>query len=110
MDSSRVSQRKITRRVAGLGQWAVRVGLASVLAMGVGYLPYKAYGPRGVPRVLKLERDLQELEEKNRSLQDENVRLLDRVKSLKSDPEAIERVARDELGLSRPEDVVFQFE
>jgi cell division protein FtsB len=32
------------------------------------------------------------------------------VHSLKEDPRAIERVARDELGLVRPEDIVFQFE
>jgi cell division protein FtsB len=100
----------MARRASGPGRWLVRIALASTLAAGVGYLPYKAYGPRGVPRVLRLQRDLWELEDKNRSLQEENIRLLDRAKSLKSDPEAIERVARDELGLARPEDVVFQFE
>jgi cell division protein FtsB len=91
-------------------RWTLRLATAAVLALGVGYLPYRAYGPGGVGRTLRLERDLRELEEGNRRLQEENARLRQRIRSLRDDRDAIERVARDELGLVRPEDVVFQFE
>ncbi len=95
---------------SGLSRWLFRLLLAGFLAVGVGYLPYRAYGPGGVGRTLRLERDLEGLEESNRRLQEENHRLRQRVRSLREDRQAIEQVARDELGLVRPEDVVFQFE
>jgi len=93
-----------------LSRWLLRLLLAAALAIGVGYLPYRAYGPGGVGRTLRLQRDLEGLEESNRRLQEENLRLRQRIHSLRDDRRAIEQVARDELGLVRPEDVVFQFE
>lgn len=97
-------------KAAALRRWVLRLALAAMLAVGVGYLPYRAYGPEGVSRMLRLQRDLEALEQGNLKLADENYRLRQRVKSLKEDREIIERVARDELGLVRPEDIVFQFE
>jgi len=93
-----------------LRRWSFRLLVAGAMALGAGYLPYRAYGPDGVARTLRLQRDLDGLEARNRVLQEENQRLRQRVHSLKEDPRAIERVARDELGLVRPEDIVFQFE
>ncbi len=98
------------RGVALLKHWFFRLVLASALAVGVGYLPYRAYGPDGVSRTLRLQRDLDALELRNRQLHEENHRLRQRVHSLRDDRQAVERVARDELGLVRPEDIVFQFE
>ncbi len=91
-------------------RWSVRLLLALGLAVGIGYLPYRAYGPQGLTRTLRLERDLRDLDERNRQLQEENHRLRGRAHALREDRAAIERVARDELGLVRPEDLVFQFE
>ena len=91
-------------------RWLFRFLSAAALALGIGYLPYKAYGPSGVAQALRLEKDLKELEESNKKLQEENYVLIQRIQSLKDDRNAIERVARDELGLVRPEDVVFKFE
>jgi cell division protein FtsB len=34
--------------------------------------------------------------------------LQDRVKSLKTDPQAIEHIARDEMGLARPGEYIFK--
>lgn len=95
---------------SSISRWFFRLLLAAFLAVGVGYLPYRAYGPGGVGRTLRLQRDLEGLEESNRRLQEENLRLRTRVRALREDRLAIEQVARDELGLVRPEDVVFQFE
>ncbi len=91
-------------------RWVLRLLMAAVLAVGVGYLPYRAYGPDGVSRTLRLQRDLEALETRNRQLAEDNLRLRQRVRSLREDRQAVERVARDELGLVRSEDVVFQFE
>jgi cell division protein FtsB len=91
-------------------RWLLRVLLSTALAVGIGYLPYKAYGPGGVARALRLERDLRQLEEGNHKLREENGRLRQRIRDLKDDREIIERVARDELGQVRAEDLVFHFE
>lgn len=97
-------------RIVHLRRWSLRLALAATLALAIGYLPYKAYGPGGVARALRLERDLQRLEESNRQLWGQNHQLRQHIQSLKDDREAIEAVARDELGLVRPEDIVIQFE
>jgi cell division protein FtsL len=41
-------------------------------------------------------------------LSKENAELSDEVKSLKTDPHKIESIARDELGLARPNDVIIK--
>jgi cell division protein FtsB len=72
-------------------------------------MPYRAgYGPDGVTRALQLESDLDQLVRGNRKLRKENRALRKKIKSLKTDRGVIEQVARDELGMVRPEDIVFQ--
>lgn len=84
--------------------------LAAVLAVGLGYLPYKAYGPGGLSRIVRLRDELTDLKQKNHNLRDHNKRLRQQIGSLKNDNRAIERVARDELGLVRSRDIIFLFE
>ncbi|MCC6746268.1 MAG: septum formation initiator family protein [Deltaproteobacteria bacterium] len=91
-------------------RWVLRLALAGGLAVGLGYLPYRAYGPSGVGRVHRLEQQLDRLDRGNAAMQEENQRLRGQVKRLTDGRRAIERVARDELGLVRPGDLVFQFE
>jgi cell division protein FtsB len=91
-------------------RWVFRAILASALAVALGYLPYQAYGPEGLARALRLEDDLRSLREGNRRLEKENAELRRQIKGLRDDRHVIERVARDELGMVRPEDIVFQLE
>lgn len=91
-------------------RWGFRLLLSAVLAAMLGYLPYRAYGPSGIGRVLRLERDLERIDGENRQLEAENRQLADRIGRLKGDAREVERVARDELGLVRPNDLVFLFE
>jgi len=91
------------------GRWIIRLVLASVLAVGFGYLPYRAYGPQGVSKALRLMHDLELVERRNVDLKRENHVLHRRIRQLKQDRAVIEQVARDELGLVRPDDIVFQF-
>ncbi len=93
-----------------IGRWVFRVVLALPLAMAIGYLPYRAYGPEGIGQVRRLEAELQRVDRQNTSLRAENRALQLRIGQLKQDRRAIERVARDELGLVRPSDLVFLFE
>mgnify|MGYP001598520829 CR=1 FL=1 len=84
--------------------------MAAVIAGAIGYVPYRLYGKGGVGHVLRLQRDLEGLTAANLRLAEENGRLRRRIQQLREEPAAVERVARDELGLVRPNDLVFLFE
>jgi cell division protein FtsB len=67
---------------------------------------------RGVSRLHKLQRDLARQEITNRQLREENAALAKTVKLLSppvSDA-ALEKVAREQLGFVRPDEVIFHFE
>jgi cell division protein FtsB len=91
-------------------RWLFRLALAVGLAVCLGYLPYQAYGPQGMGRISHLKRQWAEIQQKNRRLVGENERLRHQIIRLRDDRHALEKVARDELGLVRPSDIVFQFE
>ncbi|PYT80529.1 MAG: hypothetical protein DMG40_12285 [Acidobacteria bacterium] len=65
----------------------------------------------GTHGYLAMRRTGQEIEKVNADIQrlnKENVRLEEEVKELKSDPRKIEKIARDELGLARPGEVIIK--
>lgn len=86
----------------------VAILIALLLAASVA-VPLKLFGPRGLERVTRLERELQGLEENNRQLEQENQSLLNEIRSFHSNPGYVEKVARDELGMVGPDEIIFQF-
>lgn len=84
--------------------------LAGALAVGIGYLPYHFYGPQGVGRVARLEHEHRALLAETGRLAQQNKELAQEIRELRSNRRAAERVARDELGLVRPSDLIFLFE
>lgn len=81
----------------------------ALLVLAIVAVPLRILDERGLPRYRVLKSELGEVEEANARLEAE-VRALEReVEALRSDPEAIERVARDELGMIREGELVFQF-
>lgn len=90
--------------------WARRLGLAALLAAALGYLPYRVYLRSGLSRYLSLAGELSHLRGENQRLRLENRRLARELTRLRTDEGAIERVAREELGLVRPGEIVFKVE
>jgi len=82
--------------------------IALLLTAAVG-LPLGLFGSKGLDRVRRLSLELQEFEEANRSIRRENEALRRQIRALHSDPGYIEKIARDELGLIGPQEVVYQF-
>lgn len=64
----------------------------------------------GLRRYVRLRQDLHTLNQRNTHLATENARLRREVQQLHDDPAAIERAAREELGLVRPGEVVITLE
>jgi cell division protein FtsB len=86
--------------------WAGRLVAATVVASVLAFVPYHLYARSGLARTVALGRDLTALRARNRELAAENERLSHEAEALRSDPSAIERVARADLGWVRPGEIV----
>jgi cell division protein FtsB len=67
----------------------------------------------GTHGVLAMHRSMQQsaaIQKEIQQLNDENQKLQSRVHSLKSDPAAIERIAREDMGLARPGEYIFKIQ
>lgn len=83
------------------------IAFMSLIALAlVGF----ALDPKGLRHSWRLLADVQRIEAENRSLMEGNERLRVELRRLAGDPAALERAAREELGLVRPGEVVFRLE
>lgn len=90
--------------------WSARIVVSCALAVGVGYLPYHLYLRSGLSRFVALRAELAQLEARNQKLRAGIMVLRMQLTGLKEDSEAVERVARDELGMLRSGEVVYKVE
>jgi cell division protein FtsB len=67
------------------------------------------WSPNGLLHLRQLHREHQELIQKNHALEKENQLLYEEIGQLRSDPAAIEHLARQELGLVKDGELIFQF-
>ncbi|WP_231511133.1 FtsB family cell division protein [Chondromyces apiculatus] len=90
-------------------RWIERVLPVAMLVIAVVGAPVMILAPQGLPRLRSLERELTQVEDENAELTREIEALRGKVSRLRDDPTAVERIARDNLGLVRQTEVVFQF-
>jgi len=89
---------------AGLRRKAGAV--ASLLAL-IALLVGSFFGDRGVLQLMAQRRKANALQQELQDLRAESLRLAEEIAALHSDPRAIERLAREELGLARSGETVF---
>lgn len=80
-----------------------------VVVVGLGLLAlvvHTVFGPGGYLDLQKQQAEADQLNEKVERLENENRRLTEEIKDLKTDPDAIERVAREQLKMVRPGETV----
>lgn len=87
-----------------------RVLPIGVLVVAIVAVPVMILSPTGLSRLRNLELERQRADQEVSRLSQEIRELRAQVARIKSDPAAVERVARDELGLVRQTEVVFQFD
>jgi cell division protein FtsB len=81
--------------------------MKSVVAFGICLILFGiAAGDRGLPALLRAREQVSVLSREISDLRAENARLKIRAAALRSDPSAIELVARQTLGLARPDEIV----
>jgi len=81
-----------------------------VLTVSLIAVPVLVLEPQGMPRMRALDKELKEVEAENAELRRDVARLRTEVKDLRENPTAVERIAREQLGLVRKSEVVFQFD
>jgi len=81
--------------------WFLAAGLALLLLQDI-------FGTHGVLAMRRTQQQADQIRREINQLDEENRKLQDRVKALKSDPATIERIARQEMHLSRPGELVFE--
>lgn len=89
----------------GRGKLWLAGGVFVVLLVGVSVMD-----GRGFRRYLRLQQDVQSLQERNRGVAEQNAALRLEVERLKRDPRALERAVREELGYVKPGEIVINVE
>jgi cell division protein FtsB len=81
-----------------------------ILALACVSAPLLIASETGLPRLKKLRGERAEVQDKVSELAEEIRKLRAQASQIKSDPAVVEQAARDELGLVRQTEVVFQFD
>lgn len=81
-----------------------------LVAVAFAMATFSAADQRGFRRYFRLRDELRSISESNRATAISNRALVEEIKALRSDPQAIERAAREELGYVKPGELVFAME
>jgi len=81
--------------------WFLAGGLALLLLQDV-------FGTHGLIAMRRAQQEAARVQKQIDQINEENRQLQDRVKALKTDPQTIERIAREEMGLARPGEYIFK--
>ncbi len=87
-------------------QRALPIGILALALVGA---PALIFEPQGLPRMRTLEQELARVDAENVELRRDIGTLRVEVRQLRDDPGAVERIARNQLGLVRKNEIVFQF-
>ncbi len=80
-----------------------------ILFAGLGLLVLQdVFGLHGVLAMRRAQHEATQEQQEIDRINQENVELQNRVSHLKTDPQAIERIAREQMGLARPGEYIFK--
>ena len=71
-------------------------------------LVHDIFGAHGFIAMRRTQKEIDRVREQIGKLNNENKSLSSQVNSLKTDPKAIERIAREEMGLARPGEIIYK--
>ncbi len=69
---------------------------------------HNIFGAHGFLAMRRTQEEIERVKKDIDRLNSENAQLEDEVKALKTDPHTIEKIARDDLGLARPGEVIIK--
>jgi cell division protein FtsB len=89
------------------------IGKKYLLLLGLcvsGMILFAVFGGRGLMQIYQLKEESKRIQGTNARLQEENRKLTEKINRLRNSKEEVEKVARDELGLVKKGEIVYQFE
>ena len=86
-------------------RWVIYAFSSLLVALAL----FTAFGERGVFHLWRLWGEKKQLEERNFLVQKENEALRERVYRIRHDDLYLEKIAREELGLARPGEIIYRF-
>ncbi|MDH5492238.1 MAG: septum formation initiator family protein [Myxococcales bacterium] len=93
-------------RLSSVAAWLLPF---SLLVVAIVAVPLRILDARGLPRYRALRQELEQVRDENERYRRAVLELRRDVDGLRNDPGAIERIARDERGMVREDELVFQF-
>jgi cell division protein FtsB len=85
-----------------------RYGSTLLLLLVVLLVMDNIFGTHGLLAMRRAQKEIAAVKKQIERLNEENQELDGQVKALRSDPQLIEKIARDELGLARPGEVIIR--
>jgi cell division protein FtsB len=87
----------------------VRKNARQILILALfALLVHDIFGAHGFIAMRRTQKEIDQVREQIGKLNNENKSLSNQVNSLKTDPKAIERIAREEMGLARPGEIIYK--
>jgi cell division protein FtsB len=84
-----------------------RNGMLILILVCIGLIVHDVFGENGYLALRRQHRDVKALREQIQQLNLENEQLEQQIKALKSDPKAIERLAREQMRMARPGELIY---
>jgi cell division protein FtsB len=103
--AAKLKKASLEERIAGLLRRYGR-GLLALLVLVM--MVHDVFGTHGFLAMRRTENEIKKVQANLDQLTKENAELEEEVKDLKSDPRLIEKIARDDLGLARPGEVIIR--
>ena len=101
-------RRRATKRESRWRRWLRRAGVYAGGALLALVLMHTLFGPYGYLSMRRSQHEIEQLREEIDRLDHENAQLSGEIRALRTDPAAIEKVAREDMGLARPGETIFQ--
>ena len=87
----------------------LRKNMRQILCLALfALLVHDIFGPHGFIAMRRTQKEIDDIRTQIGRINTENKSLTDQVNALKTDPKAIERIAREEMGLARPGEMIFK--
>lgn len=84
-----------------------RAALLALALVALALVIHEIFGENGYLALRRKRQELQTLQLEIKKLQEENQRLEEQIKKLKTDPKEIERLAREQMKLARPGELIY---
>jgi cell division protein FtsB len=101
---ARPAPRKSVPKQTFLQRWGSTIFVLLLMAL----VAHVLFGEHGFLAMRRAQKEVQSLRQEIAQLNADNKQLSEQIQALKSDPKLIERIAREEMNLAKPGELIFK--